>query len=242
MNESLLHQGCVGEARLLFRKGRKAAHATHLIDGEDAAANQDLLDLCLLQFVGRIHVGEDEFQVIPAQALADGVAREVFGDEAGDGHDCGAEGIVVLCGRGVAVDVALQAEQHGRQIKGVGDDADEELLPLQPQVGVGATAEAQHFGLGLDREDGHFAGAFDFILPPANEPLVMLWAEVLQPQRILHNGVAGEPRREAVRAKEFMDSFERDLEFAQAERGVGARIQPNVGELFVGERDFLLRA
>jgi len=47
----------------------------------------------------------------------------VFGNEASDGHDCGAEGIVVLRGRGVAVDVALQAQQHGRKIKRVGDDA-----------------------------------------------------------------------------------------------------------------------
>ncbi len=65
-----LHQRRVREASLFFRKGRQAAHATHLVDCEDATANQDLLNLCLLQFVGRVYISEDEFQVIPTQALA----------------------------------------------------------------------------------------------------------------------------------------------------------------------------
>ena len=195
--DGLLHGRNVGEAGALFGQRRQAFHAADLVDSENTAADEDLLDLRLLQFVRRIDVGEDELQVIPAEALADGVAGEVLGDEAGDGDDGGAEGVVILCGSGVAIDVALQAEQHGRQIEGVGDHTDEEFLPLQAEVGVSAAVEVQNFRLGFDREDGDFAGAFDFVLPPADEALVLLRSEVLQPERVLHDAVAA--KREAKR-------------------------------------------
>ena len=133
-----------------------------------------MLDLRLFEFVGRVNVVEDEFEIVPAEAFADGIAGDVFGEEARDRHDGGLEGVVGLRGRGVAIDVALQAEQHGRQIEGVGDDEDEEFLPLQAEVGVGAAGEAQHLGLVFDGEDGDAAGALDLVLPPADEAVVLL--------------------------------------------------------------------
>jgi hypothetical protein len=146
-----------------------------------------------------------------------------------------------LRGGGVAVHVALQAEHHGGQIEGVGDHADEELLPLQAEISVSAAGEAQHFGLVFDGEDGDFAGAFDFVLPPADEALVMLRVEVLKPERVLHHAVAGETCGEPMGAEELVNGFEGDFEFPETKGGVGARVETYIGELFVGEGDCFFR-
>ena len=53
----------------LLRQRWQSAHAAHFVDGQNAAADQDLLDLRLLHLVGRIHIGKDKLQVVPAQAL-----------------------------------------------------------------------------------------------------------------------------------------------------------------------------
>ena len=93
----------------------------------------------------------------------------------------------------------------------------------EAKVGIGAAGEAQHFGLVLNGEDGDSAGAFDLVLPPADEALVMLRAEILEPERVLHDAVGGQARGEAMRAEEFVDGFEGDFEPAKAEGRVGAR-------------------
>jgi len=41
-------------------------------------------------------------------------------------------------------------------------------------------------------------------------------------------------------AEKFVNSLERDFEFAETEGRVSARIEANVGELFVGKRDVLI--
>ncbi len=43
-----------------------------------------------------------------------------------------------------------------------------------------------------------------------------------------------------MRAQKLVNGLERDLQLAQAERRVGARIQPDVGQLFIGQRDVLI--
>ena len=122
------------------------------------------------------------------------------------------------------------------QIESVSDDADEEFLPLEAKFGVRSTAgEAQHFGLILNGEDGNSAGAFDLVLPPADEALVMLRAEILQPERMYGDSL--EARREAKRcAQGIQDEFEGDFELAKAEGRVAAGVEADVGELFITRR------
>ncbi len=92
-------------------------------------------------------------------------------------------------------------------------------------------------GFAIHRKDRHLARAFDFVLPPANQPLMMLRAQVLHPQRILHHRVARHARGVTMRAEKFVDGLERDLQLAQPKRRMGPRIQPYVRQLFVRQRD-----
>ena len=102
------------------------------------------------------------------------IAGDVFGEKPGDGDDGGDEGLVGELGGGRAVDVGFQAEQHGRKVEGVTDHADEELLPLQAKIGVGAARKTKDLGLLFAGEHGNAAGAFDLVLPPADEAVVLL--------------------------------------------------------------------
>jgi hypothetical protein len=68
----------------------------------------------------------------------------------------------------------------------------QELLPLDAQVGVGAAGEPQHLGLLLAAQQRDPAGAFDLVLPPADQAVVLLGRGLVQPQRVLHHRVGGE--------------------------------------------------
>ena len=96
------------------------------------AAQEPFLHFGLGGLAGRIDIGEYEFEVVPAQALADGVSREMLGEQASRWHNRRAEGRIVEFTGGRAIHVALEAEQHRREVEGIGHHAQQELLPLQP--------------------------------------------------------------------------------------------------------------
>src|SRR5438105_6467012 len=111
----------------------------------------------------------------------DCIMRDVLGKEAGGGHDGGAKGLIGIDVGGGAIHILLQTDAERRKIEGVGDDAQQKLLPAEAQVSIGAGSKAQDLGLVLDREDGNASGALDLILPPADQALMMCGREVLQP-------------------------------------------------------------
>src|SRR5262245_38505414 len=85
---------------------RQSAHPSYFVDGEYAVAQQDFLNLRLFHWVaGSIDVGEDKFQVTPAESLRDGVAGEMFGEQSCCGHDRLAKCLVVHFFRGRTIDV-----------------------------------------------------------------------------------------------------------------------------------------
>src|SRR5581483_10861904 len=220
---------------------RQAAHLAHFVDREHAGAQQDLVHLRLFTFVARFQFGEGELQIVPAEFLGNGVAREVLGEEARGGHDGGAKGVIAQFFGGGTVHVVLQAEEERRKVEGIGHDAKQELLPFEAQVGVGAAAETEYLRLVLGGEDGHAPGAFDLVLPPADQPVVLGGAEVLEPEGVLHYRVRGQARGVAVGGEELVDGLKRHFQPAKPERGVGARVQADVDELVVVERDLRVR-
>ena len=135
---------------------------------------------------------------------------------------------------------ACRPSSMGGSSKALAIIMQQELLPLDAQVGVGAAGEAQDLGLLLAAEHGDAAGALDLVLPPADEAVVLLGRGLVEPERVLHDGVAGEAAGIAVGGEELVDGLEGDLEAAQAERRVGARVQADVHELVVEQRDEVL--
>src|SRR5206468_3549575 len=103
------------------------------------------------------------------------------------GNNGRAEGLVAGLLSSGAVHVMLQPKEEWRQIEGVGDHPQQELLPVQAQVSVRTLAETQNFRFRFRREYGHAPGAFDLVLPPTDQPLVMRRREVLQPERKLNH-------------------------------------------------------
>jgi hypothetical protein len=83
----------------------------------------------------------------------------------------------------------------------------------------------------------HAAGAFDLVLPPADEAVVLRGRGLVEPQRILRHGVGGQLAGEAVRAEELVDGFEGDFERAQAEGREAARVHADVHQLVVAQFD-----
>ena len=70
---------------------------------------------------------------------------------------------------------------------------------------------------------------------------MLLGCRLVQPQRVLHDGVRGEAAGVAVGAEKLVDGLERDLQPAQPERRVRARIQAKIHQLVVQQRDKFLR-
>ena len=131
---------------MLLGQRRQAFHTADFIDGQDTAADEDLLDLRLLQLIGRIKIGEDEFQIVPAKALAMASRVRCSANERADRHDRGAEGVVDKLAAVLRL-TSCSRPRHGRQVECVGDNAHQELLPSQAQVGIGAAAKRSTSGL-----------------------------------------------------------------------------------------------
>src|SRR6187402_1185824 len=226
----------------LFRKTRclQPTHSADFLHRDHACFQQIELHGGLCGLVAAEKIVEDKLYVPHTEALAEEIACEMFREQPGDGLDGAFEGVVRHFSCRGLVHIVFQAKQHRRQIEGVRDHAQKKLLPAEMQVGVGAAGEAQDLRLLLAAEDGHLAGAFDLVLPPAHHAFVLRGRGLLHPKGELLHAVACKTTGVTRRIEEGADGFEGDLKTTQAEGRVGARIQADVHQLAVEQRDGFL--
>ena len=114
----------------------KPTHSPHLIDREHAGLQQRSVGSAPSTVSSpALHIGEHESQFVPAQPLANCIARQVFRQQPRHRHHGGTKRLVIL-GSCLAIHIALQPQQHRRKIERIGNDAQQKLLPLQAQVSV----------------------------------------------------------------------------------------------------------
>ena len=111
---------------------RQSARLPDFIHRQHAGLNEYLLDLRFFHRVaGTVDIGEDELEIIPAKLFADGITRQIFGEQSSSGNHCLAKRLIVHLTRGRAVHISLKAQRLRRQIERIRDDAQQKFLPLQ---------------------------------------------------------------------------------------------------------------